>query len=105
MDCGVPAITADPAIVGKTIKVDSEDFTVIGVMPPEFEFQFFSPSGNYGCRLLTPRAIRTRLAFFLLPRAAETRCDDGTGARTDEHHRAEPCPAISPRQCREERDH
>ena len=34
---------ADPAIVGKTIKVDSEDHTVIGVMPPEFEFQFFSP--------------------------------------------------------------
>ena len=33
----------DPAIIGKTIKVDSEDHTVIGVMPPEFEFQFFSP--------------------------------------------------------------
>jgi predicted permease len=33
---------ADPAIVGKTIKVDSEEHTVIGVMPPEFEFQFFS---------------------------------------------------------------
>lgn len=34
---------ADPSLVGKTIKVDSEDFTVIGVMPPEFEFQFFGP--------------------------------------------------------------
>jgi putative ABC transport system permease protein len=34
---------SDPAIVGKTIKVDSENHTVIGVMPPEFEFQFFSP--------------------------------------------------------------
>jgi putative ABC transport system permease protein len=34
---------SDPAIVGKTIKVDSESHTVIGVMPPEFEFQFFSP--------------------------------------------------------------
>jgi predicted permease len=33
---------ADPAIVGKTIKIDSEEHTVIGVMPPEFEFQFFS---------------------------------------------------------------
>ena len=34
---------ADPALVGKTIRVDSEEFTVIGVMPPEFEFQFFGP--------------------------------------------------------------
>ena len=34
---------SDPDIVGKTIKVDSEDHTVIGVAPPEFEFQFFSP--------------------------------------------------------------
>jgi putative ABC transport system permease protein len=34
---------SDPAVVGKTIKVDSENHTVIGVMPPEFEFQFFSP--------------------------------------------------------------
>ena len=34
---------SDPAIVGKTIKVDGENHTVIGVMPPEFEFQFFSP--------------------------------------------------------------
>jgi predicted permease len=33
---------ADPTIVGKTIKVDGEEHTVIGVMPPEFEFQFFS---------------------------------------------------------------
>src|SRR5215813_273523 len=34
---------SDPEIVGKTIKVDSENHTVIGVMPPEFEFQFWSP--------------------------------------------------------------
>ncbi len=34
---------SDPAIVGKTIKVDSENHTVIGVMPPEFEFQLWSP--------------------------------------------------------------
>jgi hypothetical protein len=34
---------ADPSLIGRTIKVDGEDFTVIGVMPPEFEFQFFGP--------------------------------------------------------------
>ena len=32
----------DPALVGKTIKVDGQDFTVVGVMPPDFHFQFWS---------------------------------------------------------------
>jgi putative ABC transport system permease protein len=34
---------SDPNIIGKTIRVDSENHTVVGVMPPEFEFQLFSP--------------------------------------------------------------
>src|ERR1700742_3256916 len=33
---------ADPALVGKTIPIDGEDFTVVGVMPPDFQFQFWS---------------------------------------------------------------
>jgi len=32
----------DPALVGKTVKIDGADFTVVGVMPPRFEFQFWS---------------------------------------------------------------
>jgi putative ABC transport system permease protein len=32
----------DPALVGKTIRIDGADFTVIGVMPREFEWQFWS---------------------------------------------------------------
>jgi len=32
----------DPALVGRTIRVDGEDFTVIGVMPREFQWQFWS---------------------------------------------------------------
>ena len=32
---------SDPSVVGRSIKVDGEAFTVIGVMPPEFEFQFW----------------------------------------------------------------
>jgi putative ABC transport system permease protein len=32
----------DPALLGRAIKVDGEDYTVVGVMPPEFEFQFWS---------------------------------------------------------------
>ena len=34
---------SDPNIIGKTVKVDSEDYTVVGVMPPDFEFQLYSP--------------------------------------------------------------
>ncbi|MGH9395754.1 MAG: ADOP family duplicated permease [Terriglobia bacterium] len=33
---------ANPALVGKTIKIDGEDFTVVGLMPPRFEFQYGS---------------------------------------------------------------
>ncbi|HEY2019215.1 MAG TPA: ABC transporter permease, partial [Bryobacteraceae bacterium] len=32
----------DPALVGRTIRIDGADFTVIGVMPREFEWQFWS---------------------------------------------------------------
>ncbi len=32
----------DPSLVGKTIRIDGESFTVVGVMPPKFEFQFWS---------------------------------------------------------------
>ncbi len=34
---------ADPNVVGKTVKVEGENFTVIGVMPPAFEFQIWGP--------------------------------------------------------------
>ena len=33
---------ADRALIGKTIKIDGEDFAVVGVMPPEFHWQFWS---------------------------------------------------------------
>jgi len=33
---------ADRALVGKTIRVDGEDSTVVGVMPPDFRWQFWS---------------------------------------------------------------
>ena len=33
---------ADPALVGSTIQIDGSAFTVVGVMPPDFVFQFWS---------------------------------------------------------------
>jgi len=33
---------ANPSLVGKTIRIDGEYFTVIGVMPREFQWQFWS---------------------------------------------------------------
>lgn len=33
---------ADRSLVGRVIRIDDEPFTVVGVMPPRFEFQFWS---------------------------------------------------------------
>jgi predicted permease len=32
----------DPAIIGKTIRIDGDGYAVVGVMPSEFQFQFWS---------------------------------------------------------------
>jgi predicted permease len=61
---------SDPAIVGKTIKVDSENHTVIGVMPPDFEFQFFSPIWQLWVPVAYTRGDqdRTSNSYFCLAR-------------------------------------
>jgi len=74
---------SDPAIVGRTIKVDGENHTVIGVMPPEFEFQFFGPIRQ----LLTPVAYtkndqdRSSHSFLCLARLKQGVTMDQARAR------------------------
>jgi predicted permease len=43
---------ADPAALGRTIRLDGREFTVVGVMPPEFEFQSPRYEGH-DCELWT----------------------------------------------------
>jgi putative ABC transport system permease protein len=45
---------ADPNIVGKTIRLDDENYLVIGVMPPKYEFPL-------GIDLWTPMALKPEL--------------------------------------------
>jgi putative ABC transport system permease protein len=47
---------SDPSIVGKTIQIDARSYTVVGVMPPSFRFQF----GGGGVRQLWVPAGRTK---------------------------------------------
>jgi len=37
----------DPSLVGRTITIDGQEFTVVGVMPHEFRWQFWNPSQLY----------------------------------------------------------
>ena len=61
---------ADPGLVGKTIKVDSAEFTVIGVMPPDFEFQFGGPPRQLWVPILYTDGDRERSShsFFGIAR-------------------------------------
>jgi putative ABC transport system permease protein len=34
----------DSALIGRTVTIDGQDFTVVGVMPREFQWQFWNPS-------------------------------------------------------------
>ena len=34
----------DPAVIGSTMTLDSRDYTIIGVLPPDFRFAFFGPT-------------------------------------------------------------
>jgi putative ABC transport system permease protein len=44
---------ADPAALGRTIRLDGREFTVVGIMPAEFEFSSPRP-GSHDCELWVP---------------------------------------------------
>ena len=48
---------ADPDVLGSTIVLDAEPFTVVGVMPPRFQF----PPGAQDVQIWRPMAINARL--------------------------------------------
>jgi len=53
---------ADPAALGRTIRLDGREFTVVGIMPPEFEFQ--SPwYDGHDCELWIPFSPKDRNAY------------------------------------------
>ena len=49
----------DPSLVGKTIRIDGESFTVVGIMPREFEFQFWSNPRELWVPVGTRREIKS----------------------------------------------
>ena len=88
---------ADPAIVGKTVTIDSQEYTVVGVMPKRFEFQFWSgprqlwvpagyTQGDQG------RDSNSFLSFARLKPGVTI--DRGAGG--DGHHRPPPRGAVPP---------
>src|SRR5581483_10159536 len=42
---------ADPGVIGRTIRLDDQDYQVVGIMPPKYEFPL-------GCDIWTPMALK-----------------------------------------------
>lgn len=58
---------ADPELPGKAIKVNGESFTVIGVMPPEFEFQFWGGARQLWVPVLYTKGDQERGSRSFVP--------------------------------------
>src|SRR5262249_49804521 len=59
------AFGRDPAIVGRTVTLDREPYTVVGVMPDRFEFPLRGPDSN-----ADPAALYVPIAFTAMERQA-----------------------------------
>ena len=62
--------SADPAIVGRTLTLDSRDYTVIGVLPPNFRFDLLGPKVEifaprvFDLNILTPQQLQGGSGFL-----------------------------------------
>ncbi len=95
----------DPTLVGRTIKIDGEDFTVVGVMPRDFQWQFWSgPAPALGARRLYQGRLRSGGEQLHRLWATQARRDGGPGGRGDGVDRRAPCPRVSQRRPRDGRN-
>ena len=76
-------LAGDPAAVGQHITLDQKDYTVVGVLPPDFSFGFFPPDVEvvvprlFELNLLTPQQIQAGAGYLNLV----ARLGEGTTVR------------------------
>jgi putative ABC transport system permease protein len=54
------SLGSDPSVVGQTIRLDAQPYTVIGVMPPEFEFPTSTPVEAWAPLAFDPKDMHGR---------------------------------------------
>lgn len=61
---------ADPSAVGQSVTLDSKDYTIIGVLPPDFRFALLGPNTEifaprvFDLNLITPEQARAGTGFL-----------------------------------------
>jgi len=61
---------ADPAAVGRHITLDQKDYTIIGVLPPDFRFDMLRPPADlvaprvFDLNIITPRQVQGGTGFL-----------------------------------------
>ena len=90
----------DASLVGKTVRIDGKNYTVVGVMPAEFEFSFYSGHNQLWVPVAFDEGDRQRgsNSFGACARLRKGR-HHGAGAGGDGPHRTRAGPAISRDQC------
>ena len=62
----------DPDVIGRTMTLDSKDYTIIGVLPPDFRFAFFGPTMDivaprvFDLNSLNPGMVQAGVGFLNL---------------------------------------
>jgi putative ABC transport system permease protein len=62
----------DPDVIGRAVTLDSRDYTIIGVLPPDFRFAFFGPAMEivaprvFDLNSLNPGMVQAGVGFLNL---------------------------------------